>query len=257
MWSSPSHTSSRRSSPARWRRSSSSCRPAVGGSSITVRTSRSLPTRATTPGGARPALRATSLVATSITRTTIRAAASVRACGAELNLTARSPSRVQQASRRETSDGARDQFDGLARSPGVARLAENSSANSAIVRSLRPVELEEVSLLARIQPRSLAFQLAVGASDRLSLRGYASARGRPELCGRREVLKNILPIGSFGSYTVPPSELERDSRSSFGTTSVFAVPDGGERLLEAGAFAVASCHSVVEVDAIVADAELV
>jgi hypothetical protein len=36
-----------------------------------------------------------------------------------------------------------------------------------------------------------------------------------------------------------------------------AVANGGERLLETGAFAVASCHSVIEVDAIVANAELV
>jgi hypothetical protein len=41
------------------------------------------------------------------------------------------------------------------------------------------------------------------------------------------MLKNILPIGC------------------------------GERLLEAGSFSVASCHSVIEVDAIVANAELV
>jgi hypothetical protein len=36
-----------------------------------------------------------------------------------------------------------------------------------------------------------------------------------------------------------------------------AVANGGERLLETGAFAVASSHSVVEIDAIVANAELV
>ena len=46
-----------------------------------------------------------------------------------------------------------------------------------------------------------------------------------------------------------PIELRNDER--------VALANGGERLLETGAFAVSSCHSVIEVDALVANAERV
>jgi hypothetical protein len=74
------------------------------------------------------------------------------------------------------------------------------------------------------------------------------------------MLKNILPIGSAGSYRVPPREsftprLTRESpiwRASgtelvkLGDDESVAGPDGGEGLVEAGPVPVGAGESLVE-----------
>ena len=86
------------------------------------------------------------------------------------------------------------------------------------------------------------------------------------------MLKDILPIGSFGVIH-GPTERQSDTAGrqrvadrprvrdrprepiALRNDERVALANGGERLRETGAFAVASCHSVTEIDAIVANPE--
>ncbi len=137
----------------------------------------------------------------------------------------------------------------------------------------RFVKTEQVRSLTRVELRLLSFEPAVRASDRHPFPGPHPEEINLKLREPRENVEEHLAhrvvrvingptkrqADTAGRQRVSdrprvkdrprePIELRHDER--------VALANGGECLLETRAFAVASCHSVIEIDAIVAHAEL-
>jgi hypothetical protein len=117
-------------------------------------------------------------------------------------------------------------------------------------------------------PLSLPLARAIAIPSRVPIRSKSTSNSAKVA----RMLTNIVPIGSVGSYTVPPIErrtppaasespiarasgTDRASRSSLGTTSVSPWRTAA-RLAAGRAAAVAAGHPVIEVDPVVADPEL-
>jgi hypothetical protein len=131
------------------------------------------------------------------------------------------------------------------------------------------VQLHRMGLLPagefELLPRSLPFDMAIAMPSRVRSRSRSTSNS----ANVAKMLKNILPIGSDGSYSVrsSASATPRAARQSpisrasgepveLGDDEGVAGPDRGQGLVQAGAVAVGAGEAVVEVDPLGVDAEL-